>query len=205
MMADAMTPEVKQLQEENEELRLEVRTLKHFIDAMQNVMEVVENAQPDAEIMVLLEDILSSARSTINAKDGSLLVLDEDTNELVFVISQGDVKEEHLHWRKVPPGQGVAGWVAQNRRATIVNDARADERFYGRLDDELEFTTKSILAAPIIGGGKLLGVIELLNKSDRSLFVTSDQTLLTLICRFVGELLFTLIQGNQEIATKKDS
>jgi len=51
----------------------------------------------------------------------------------------------------------------------------------------------------------LLGVIELLNKSDRSLFVTSDQTLLTLICRFVGELLFTLIQGNQEIATKKDS
>jgi hypothetical protein len=103
MVADAMTPEVKQLQEENEELRLEVRTLKHFIDTMQNVMEVVENAQPDAEIMVLLEDILSSARSTINAKDGSLLVLDEDTNELVFVISQGDVKEEHLHWRKVPP------------------------------------------------------------------------------------------------------
>jgi hypothetical protein len=49
----------------------------------------------------------------------------------------------------------------------------------------------------------LLGVIELLNKSDLGLFVTSDQKLLTLICRFSGELLFTLIQGNQDIATKK--
>jgi hypothetical protein len=84
---------------------------------MQNVMEVVEDARPDAEIMDLLEAILTNARRTINAKDDSLLVLDEDTEELVFVISQGDVKEEFLHWRKVPPSQGSAGWVVQNRRA----------------------------------------------------------------------------------------
>ena len=84
---------------------------------MQNVMEVVEDARPDAEIMDLLEAILTNARRTINAKDDSLLVLDEDTEELVFVISQGDVKEEFLPWRKVPPGQGIAGWVVQNRRA----------------------------------------------------------------------------------------
>jgi len=54
------------------------------------------------------------------------------------------------------------------------------------------------IAALIIGGGRVLGVIELLNKADRGLFVTSDQTLLTLICRFTGELLFTLIRRDQE-------
>ena len=97
-------------------LRAEVHSLKHFIDSIQNVLEVVENTRPDTEIMDLLEDILTNARSTINAKNHSLLVLDEDTEELVFVISQGDVKEEFLHWRKVPPSQGIAGWVVHNRR-----------------------------------------------------------------------------------------
>ncbi len=44
----------------------------------------------------------------------------------------------------------------------------------------------------------MLGVIELLNKRDRKLFSLGDQTLLTIICRFAGELLYTLIKIDQE-------
>ena len=199
-MADAEPASltIPELQTENQALRDELLGLRHFIDSMQNVMEAVENAPPEAEIMSLLDDILSNARQTIDANDGSLLVLDEDSNELVFVISQGDVDQDHLHWRRVPPGEGIVGWVAKHRRAAIVNDTHNDERFYGALDDELAFITKSVLAAPILGGGRVLGVIELLNKRDQGLFSTGDQTLLTLMCRFAGELLYTLIRQSQQ-------
>ena len=56
-------------------------------------------------------------------------------------------------------------------------------------------------AAPIVGGGRVLGVIELLNKHDGAVFNAGDQTLLNLMCRFAGELLYTLIRGDEEQKT----
>ena len=195
---EQVSGEISELETENETLRHEIRSLRTFIDSMQNLMEAVEQPLPEAELMELLSEVLGNALHTINASDGSLLVLDEDTNELVFVITQGEGEKEQLAWQRLPPGEGIAGWVAKNRRATIVNDAQADDRFYPAMDRELGFKTESVLAAPIIGGGRVLGVIEMLNKKDDKLFSVGDQTLLTLMCRFSGELLYTVIQQNQE-------
>jgi len=193
--------EAEQIEAENAALREEILCLRQFIDSMQNLMEAVEQPLPEAELMELLSEVLNNALQTISASDGSLLVLDEDSNELVFVITHGESAKEQLAWQRLPPGEGIAGWVAKNRRATIVNDAQADDRFYPAMDRELGFQTQSVLAAPIIGGGRVLGVIEMLNKKDDKLFSVGDQTLLTLMCRFSGELLFTVIQQNQ---SKKD-
>jgi len=190
--------EIAQLESENSALREDILSLRQFIDSMQNLLEAVEQPLPEAELMELLSGVLASALRTISATDGSLLVLDEDSNELVFVITHGETATEQLAWYRVPAGEGIAGWVAKNRRATIVNDAQADDRFYPAMDRELGFKTQSVLAAPIIGGGRVLGVIEMLNKKDDKLFGVGDQTLLTLMCRFSGELLFTMVQQNQE-------
>ena len=46
----------------------------------------------------------------------------------------------------------------------------------------VEFNTRSLLAAPLEGGGRVLRVIELLNKRDNRLFSLGDQTLLSIIC-----------------------
>lgn len=190
--------EIAQLESENAALREEILSLRQFIDSMQNLMEAVEQPLPEAELMELLSGVLANALNTIDASDGSLLVLDEDSNELVFVITHGEAASEQIAWQRLPPGEGIAGWVARNRRATIVNDAQADDRFYPAMDRELGFKTHSVLAAPIIGGGRVLGVIEMLNKKDDKLFSVGDQTLLTLMCRFAGELLYTVIQQNQD-------
>jgi GAF domain-containing protein len=101
--------------------------------------------------------------------------------------------------RRLRRGEGIAGWVAAQRRATVVNDVHADDRFFGDVDKEVEFNTRSILAAPIVGGGQVLGVIELLNKEGGALFSTGDQTLLSLMCRFSGELLYTLIRRDKDL------
>ena len=74
-----------------------------------------------------------------------------------------------------------------------MNNAAADDRFYPGMDREIHYRTQSLLAAPLIGGDRVLGVVEVLNKRDGKLFSVGNQTLLTLMCRFAGELLFSLV------------
>lgn len=182
---------------ENVTLRNEVLALRRFIDSMQNLSDTVHAERTDEELMELLEEVLTNAQRAINAKDGSLLVLDEDTEELVFVITHGDIPHEQLAWRRIPPGEGVAGWVAREKRSTIVHDARTDVRFWDDLDTELGFATNTILAAPIVGGGRVLGVVEVLNKLDGLQFNADDEALLGLMCRFAGELLVNILQRSR--------
>ncbi len=179
---------------ENIRLGEEISVLRSFIEALGEVMAAVEDPQPDVQVIELLNEILGITMKLTRAQDGSLLARDEDTEELVFILVRGEVASKELLWRRIPRGQGIASWVVENRRATIVNNVQMDDRFDNHLDQELDFHTQAVLAAPIIGGGKVLGVIELLNKEEAKLFSLSDQTHLGLVCRFAGELLESLLQ-----------
>ncbi len=179
---------------ENVRLAGEVSTLRSFIEALDEVMGAIESPQPDAQVIELLNEILGITMKLTHAQDGSLLARDEDTEELVFILVRGEISSEELLWRRIPRGQGIASWVVENRRTTIVNNVQMDDRFDGQLDQELDFHTQAVLAAPIIGRGKVLGVIELLNKENSKLFSLPDQTHLGLVCRFAGELLESLLQ-----------
>lgn len=175
-----------------ERLNAENGKLKRFLHSMQELSESLEAATNEAHLHELLGQILDHACEAVEARDASLLVLDEDNDELVFVLSRGKVPPEQLAWRRIPAGEGIAGWVVTQREATVVNNAQADERFYSQLDMELQFRTESILAAPIIGDSNVLGVIEIVNKIDGELFNVHDQLMLSLLCRYAGELLFAL-------------
>ncbi len=188
--------ELARLKDENESLREEVISLRQYMDALQTLMESVDDMDPNAEIMPLLDRILFNAQTLINAQDGSLLVTDEESNELVFVLARG-VGSAQLPGRRMPWDKGIAGWVVQNKKSTIVNNASADDRFYAGIDQSIKFETRSILAAPILGGSKVLGVIEVVNKRNGLPFNKTDQTLLTLLCRFAGEVLHRMVQQDE--------
>ena len=177
------------LKAEQHELRGEADGLRRFMSCMRRLMDAGGSGQRGSEVYVLLEQVLDNAISAVNARDGSILLPDRRTRELVFFMVRGDEAHSRLVGRRLPPGEGIAGWVAANRRAVIVNNVGADERFYPGVDQELDYRTQSVLAAPLIGGDRLLAVVELVNKRDRRLFSVGNQTLLALMCRFAGELL----------------
>jgi GAF domain-containing protein len=184
---------LEQLREENLALEQEADQLRQFMDSMVKLIEAVERPKRESEALTLLSQVLDSAIRAIGAKDGSLLVPDEETGELMFVLVQGQSTKDNLVGRRLPAGRGIAGWVAENRRGTTVNNVPADERFYPELDVELDYRTSSLMAAPLLGGNRLLGVVEVINKQDGKLFSTGNLTVLTLMCRFAGELLHSLI------------
>ena len=181
------------LREENHALTEEAEGLRLFMDSMSELIDAVERPKRESEALTLLAQVLDTAIRAIGAKDGSLLVPDEETGELVFVLVQGSSTKGNLVGRRLPAGRGIAGWVAEHRRGTTVNKVPADERFYPELDVELDYRTSSLLAAPLLGGNRLLGVVEVVNKENGKLFSTGNLSLLALMCRFAGELLHSLI------------
>lgn len=191
-----MKQEVARLREENEELKDELYALRRYIDSIHALIDSVEDLDPSSPIMPLLERTLFNAQSVVNATEGSLLILDEDNDELVFVLSRGAMSDR-LQGRRMPHDKGIAGWVVHNGKPTIVNNARADDRFYAGIDEALQFQTNSVLAAPIIGRNRMLGVIEVINKRDGEPFNEMDQSLLMLLCRLAGDVLYYMMDQEE--------
>src|SRR5688572_9726805 len=185
--------EVQRLKEENKELKEELGSLRGYLDAVNALMEAVNEIEQSKEIMPVLDRILYNALMVIDAEAGSLMVMDDETQELVFMIAHGDVPRERLLGVRVPAGKGIAGWVASERKIAMVNNTAGDPRFYNEIDSGSGFRTKSLLAAPIIGNDQVLGVVEVLNKRGGALFNETDQTLMTLLCHFAGEVLTTMM------------
>ncbi len=194
-MSQFLKREVARLKEENERLNEELNTLRQYAEAIQALAEAIDQLDPREEVRQLLDRILYNALALVNSQDGSLLVVDEDTAELVFVLTRGDTQRP-LQDRRIPIGKGIAGWVAYHLQPTIVNNATVDDRFYAGLEGTPRGTA-SVLAAPIVGAGRLLGVLEIVNRQDGRPFNVTDQALVMLLCRFAGQVLGAMAEEEE--------
>ena len=176
------------LQADNQALLQELTQLRSFVEILEALSEAGQQMTSDEALMPLLRHAFHLSMDLLNAPEGSLLLLDEDAQELKFVLVKGALAENLLSYR-IPADEGIAGWVIQNAQPALVRDVRHDPRFSHTIDEAFKFRTQSIAAVPLIGGGKVLGVMEDLNQPVDVPFSEQDLTLLNLICRFMGELL----------------
>lgn len=126
------------------------------------LLEVSRLLSSKLELPELLKTILGLATRVVDAETASLLLLDEGTQELYFDVALG--LGEDLSKVRLKLGQGIAGSVAQTRQPAIINEAKADPRWSPRMDEQTGFVTRSILAVPIMLKGRLLGVVEAVNR-----------------------------------------
>jgi signal transduction histidine kinase len=148
-------------------------------------------------IAEVLESIMKYANRVTNSVASTLMLLDEETGELVFSVPTGP-KSDKLTDFRLPPGKGIAGWVAENEQHLLIPDAKKDKRFYGKTDEMSGFETKSILCVPLKAKTKMIGVLEVINKVDDTSFTEEDAMLLNIFAnqaavaienaRFYGEL-----------------
>jgi Nif-specific regulatory protein len=122
--------------------------------------------------------IVTTVTELLSANASSLFLVDPVTNELIVSVATGPVSTD-LKEMRLKMGQGIAGWVAEQRKGVIVNDVGHDPRFYANVDRSTGFTTKSILAVPLLDQERVLGVLEVLNTSKPKRFDQADLDLLT--------------------------
>jgi GAF domain-containing protein len=181
--------QVAALRARNEQIRGQVAGLRNYLDSLQTLLEALDQERDNEHILAALAASLEHALSATDAAGAMLLVLDEDTQELVSVLVHGLADAEQRTWQRVPADAGFAGWALRHAKALIANDARSDERYCESLEHECGMAVNSLLVVPVIGRERVLGVFQFLNKSERGMFGDDDQTLVTLMSRFAGELL----------------
>jgi GAF domain-containing protein len=113
----------------------------------------------------LLRQVMHLATEMVDAETASLLLYDEKNDELFFNLALTD-KESQLKRIRLKSGEGIAGWVAREKKSLIVNDAANDPRWTSRADASTRFTTRSLLAVPLLYKGRLRGVVEAINKTN---------------------------------------
>jgi len=127
----------------------------------------------------VMEIVMSKAQALISSEAWSLLLVDEKEQSLSFAMSKGE-HTSAIQDFKLQIGQGIAGWVVRYRRPAIINEVSRDGRFDPSLDRMTGFKTRSILCAPLISRGRIIGVAELVNKR-RGRFTREDLATLKLL------------------------
>ena len=140
--------------------------------------EVSRQLTSTLDLEPLLRNILQSATSILNCEAGSLLMIDEETDELVFRVTVGPVADNILN-KRIPSGTGLVGKSFKTRSPVLVNDVQSSPDWFSKSDEETGFITHALLVVPLIMQEKMLGVIEVINKLDRLPFSKDDQELLT--------------------------
>jgi len=125
----------------------------------------------------LLRNILRSATDILNCEADSLLLVDEQSEELVFRVTVGPVAEDLIN-RRLPPGSGMVGKAVKNRAPLIVNDVQSSVEWFSKTDQQTGFVTRALMVVPLQVKENVIGVIEVLNKRDGSSFSQEDQDLL---------------------------
>jgi GAF domain-containing protein len=133
----------------------------------------------DEAFRALLAAIVEVARSIFGARASSVLLLDEETEELVFeaVVGEG---EETLIGTRFPAGKGIAGWVLATRTPLVIDDVQQDPRFAADVAEGSGYVPKGLMAAPLLHDEGALGVLSVLDRPERSLFSLQEMELLGL-------------------------
>jgi signal transduction histidine kinase len=158
------------------ELELAQQSLKQ----MEVFYQVGQALVTTFDVNKLLSDTMQLAVSIIDAGAASIMLIDEEKQELIFEVSHGS-RAKMLRQQRIPLEEGIGGWVARHGQPVITNNARTDNRFSHRVDVRTGFLTQSIAAVPLRIKGRIIGVLEVLNKYSEEGFNQEDIRLMNSI------------------------
>jgi putative nucleotidyltransferase with HDIG domain len=154
------------------------RTLQRRANGLQHQAEISHDLINSLDMDVVLQSIMDKAVGLLGCESGSLLLVDEANNELVFKVVVGPASSQLLD-RRIPSGAGIAGSVVKDGKPLIVNDAKSDPRHYEAVDSSTTLLTSSLLCVPLIAKDRVIGAVEVVNKKDGTPFDADDQEALT--------------------------
>ncbi len=151
-----------------------VRSKDEVISTLNTLIDVNHVIASSLDRKKVLKTILDQTIKIMNCTKASLLLVDQYTNQLHFFILSDDKDLKHLKNVHLNMGEGIAGSVWENGIPLLIENAQKDSRFSNKADTKSDFITTSIMAVPLISNGKIIGVMEAINKEDFSFFNKFD-------------------------------
>jgi GAF domain-containing protein len=142
----------------------------------------------DEQFARLLRSIVEVARAIFGAKASSIMLFDSESEELVFAAVSGE-GEQDLVGRRFPASTGIAGWVLSSRTPLVLEDVQSDPRFARAVAEKTGYVPKGLMAVPLLDEELALGVLQVLDRPQRSRFTLQEMELLGL---FAGQAAIAL-------------
>jgi GAF domain-containing protein len=133
-----------------------------------------------AACVEFLTATVEAARAIFHAKAASIMLVDPTTDELVFEAVAGE-GSQLLLGRRIPATIGIAGSVLSSAEPAALRDVASDPRFATEVADASGYVPTELMAAPLVRGGRRLGVIEVLDRPQFSQFSLVELDMLKLL------------------------
>lgn len=125
-------------------------------------MKLTAQINSKSNLESVLSAIMDASKTIMEAEASSLLIVDEETKELVLTTPTGPATAE-LSNKRFPLDFGIAGWVIKNNETAIVSDVKNDDRFGGDIREEL-FQTRNVICVPMRDQNeKVIGALQAIN------------------------------------------
>ena len=147
-------------------------------------LEIISQMNQEFALSLDLNETLQTALKVIiqriSAKAANVFLINDKKKLFECIASVG---QNYLDEYTIPLTDGVMGKSVAQKKCIRVGNVRKDVReiaeFYFDLDNKTNFTTYSVLCAPLIAANECIGVIHCLNKkSENNLFEEEDRKLL---------------------------
>jgi class 3 adenylate cyclase/GAF domain-containing protein len=165
---------------EKSTLSISARQRASELSTIKQIGSVLASSTFDIE--QVLTYTMDMIRVAMQVEAGSLLLIEDS---VLKVKTAFNVNMEKLADFSIQMGQGIAGHVAAKGDSIIDNHVQKSSMFFSAIDKATGFVTRSVLCVPMISQGRVIGVIEVLNKTNDN-FVADDQQLLQSIASSVS-------------------
>lgn len=132
-----------------------------------------------------LNDLLAMILHACNIENGSVILVDEEAEELEFVAVIGEAQGYLLNHR-MSLQAGVVGHVIDTQRPTLIENVHTSKEWLGAIDERLDFHTQSLMCVPLKVDDRVIGAIEVVNHTADVMFNEYDLSVLRVATRLVS-------------------
>jgi diguanylate cyclase (GGDEF)-like protein/PAS domain S-box-containing protein len=150
---------------------------------LSQVLSIEDKVGALRDMHTLCDFIVDRATEILEAEKCSLMLLDQETQELLIKAGKG-IDEETVKKTRVKLGEQIAGKVAREGKPLLIGDMETDSP--ASPEKDLPYKTKSCLSVPIFAHDQLIGVVNVFDKNagdGSTAFTDTDLRILTTIVR----------------------
>ncbi len=126
-----------------------------------------------------LEFILNQCLDVLESNNGSIMLVSKSSREIVVCAARG-ANEQAILGERLKFSEGISGIVAEHKKPMLVEDVNKEEFLKDRCRQG-NYRTNSFLSVPLIYSGRLLGVINITEKSNGKPFSLKELSFVSAI------------------------
>jgi len=177
------------LKKRNQQVSSKLARLQQAFRVLNDIDEKTRKLSKKTDIAELIYQLLSLVLHTCNTENGSLLLVDEDSQQLEFVEVIGSSRDALLNHR-ISLDTGIVGNSIKTAKAVLVENVHTtSKKWSSSIDEYLHFQTRSLMCAPLELEGRVIGAIEVVNHSGDNAFDGNDLNIIRVAACYVAAAL----------------